>query len=119
MQTNTAKVHELFSMERRYVIPLFQRPYVWGEPQWDDLWNDVREMAELVRDPPIGARPPHFLGAIVLQGEPPTGHHIAAFHVIDGQQRLTTLQLFRSVPDTPMLRSVLFVKEWSLAVMRF
>ncbi len=94
MQTSTAKVHQLFSMERRYVIPLFQRPYVWGESQWEDLWDDVRDMAEIVRDPNANARPAHFLGAIVLQGVAPSGHHIAAFQVIDGQQRLTTLQLF-------------------------
>lgn len=96
MQTGTAKVHQLFSMERRYVIPLFQRPYVWGESQWEDLWEDIREMAELSQEPGAAGRPPHFLGAIVLQGVQPSGHHIAAFQVIDGQQRLTTLQLFLS-----------------------
>lgn len=93
MQTTTAKVQEIFTMERRHVIPLFQRPYVWGEPQWEALWEDIREMAELLSEPGA-ARPPHFLGAIVLHGVPPTGKHISAFHVIDGQQRLTTLQLF-------------------------
>jgi hypothetical protein len=44
---------------------------------------------------PYGATsvPPHFLGAIVLdQQRVPVGF-IATRHVIDGQQRLTTLQL--------------------------
>ncbi|MBK8262669.1 MAG: DUF262 domain-containing protein [Nannocystis sp.] len=83
-------------MERRFVIPLFQRPYVWGPDQWEALWEDIREMTEGIHDPGVGSRPAHFLGAIVLQGVPLTGHHIAAFQVIDGQQRLTTLQLFLS-----------------------
>jgi hypothetical protein len=96
MRTDTAKLHQLFSMERRFVIPLFQRPYVWGIDQWDALWEDIREMTEGIHDPGVGSRPAHFLGAIVLQGVPLTGHHIAAFQVIDGQQRLTTLQLFLS-----------------------
>jgi hypothetical protein len=96
MRTDTAKLHQLFSMERRFVIPLFQRPYVWGPDQWDALWEDIREMTEGIHDAGVGSRPAHFLGAIVLQGVPLTGHHIAAFQVIDGQQRLTTLQLFLS-----------------------
>ncbi|MCY0989025.1 DUF262 domain-containing HNH endonuclease family protein [Nannocystis sp. ILAH1] len=96
MKTDTAKIHQLFSMERRFVIPLFQRPYVWGPDQWEALWEDIREMTEGIREPNSSSRPAHFLGAIVLQGVPLSGHHVAEFQVIDGQQRLTTLQLFLS-----------------------
>lgn len=106
MHTTTAMIHQLFSMERRFVIPLFQRPYVWGVEQWEALWDDIREMAESFHEPNSGSRPAHFLGAIVLQSVPPTGHHITALHVIDGQQRLTTLQLFLSA-----LRAVAILRQ--------
>lgn len=96
MQTSTPKIQDLFSLERRYVVPLFQRPYVWGEPQWEGLWGDIQEMAELQRTVGGYNGPPHFLGAIVLQGAQAAGSHIGAFQVIDGQQRLTTFQLFLS-----------------------
>jgi len=96
MKTDTPKVHQLFSQERRYAIPLFQRPYVWGQDQWEALWEDIREMAESTRDPAHHTQNTHFLGAIVLQGVPLSGRHVATFEVIDGQQRLTTLQLFLS-----------------------
>lgn len=40
--------------------------------------------------------PPHFLGAIVLEQQLLPVAHIPIRHVIDGQQRLTTLQI---LPD--------------------
>jgi hypothetical protein len=84
---------DIFNLPQHLVIPLFQRPYVWNEEnQWAPLWQDVRRMAELrLADPSSTAT--HFLGAIVLQAQDnPTGT-IQVRQVIDGQQRLTTLQL--------------------------
>lgn len=98
MQVQKTSIDNLFSLERRYVVPLFQRPYVWTrERQWEPLWEDIRDMAEreltAAASPSIVSRP-HFLGAIVLQSRPVVGSRLPALDVIDGQQRLTTLQLF-------------------------
>ncbi|MFE5339962.1 DUF262 domain-containing protein [Isoptericola sp. NPDC056578] len=75
------------------MVPLFQRPYVWEEEeQWEPLWQDVVRLATL-RQEPTGYGATHFLGAIVMQAsETPMGN-LAVRNVIDGQQRLTTLQL--------------------------
>lgn len=92
MDTGTLNVKTIFGQERRHVVPLFQRPYVWNrDEQWTPLWDDLRGVAErLLGDQETR---PHFLGAIVLdQMRKPTGH-IEARLVIDGQQRLTTIQL--------------------------
>lgn len=92
MHTGTLNVRDIFGQERRHVVPLFQRPYVWSEEeQWQPLWDDLLTIAErLLRAQPTR---PHFLGAIVLdQIRKPTGH-IEVRLVIDGQQRLTTIQL--------------------------
>ena len=90
---------ELFGNEVRYVVPLFQRPYVWDqERQWEPRWDDVRVLAEQLEEPGADHSsqegPSHFLGAIVLdQAHTPSGGFLMSRSVIDGQQRLTTLQL--------------------------
>jgi hypothetical protein len=82
---------DIFGYHVRYVVPLFQRPYVWNRrDQWEPLWADVRAVAEkLLRGQP--AR--HFFGAVVVEQAPTPVGAVTAYHVIDGQQRLTTLQL--------------------------
>lgn len=92
-------VQELFSRERRFLIPLFQRSYVWNqEEQWEPLWEDIlkRTLAHLERigNSVEGKTRSHFLGAIVLNVASVQGRGISRSDVIDGQQRLTTLQLF-------------------------
>jgi hypothetical protein len=61
------------------------------------LWEDVRTVTERLIDAPAGYGaapvPPHFLGAIVLDQQFIPAGFIAVRHVVDGQQRLTTLQL--------------------------
>nr|WP_272955948.1 DUF262 domain-containing protein [Actinopolymorpha rutila] len=75
------------------VIPLFQRPYVWDESeQWLPLWQDVRRLADLRISEPF-ASATHFLGAVVVQAQDNQTGNLPARNVIDGQQRLTTLQL--------------------------
>lgn len=83
----------LFNMPQHFVIPLFQRPYVWKETeQWEPLWGDVRRIAELRISEPY-LNPYHFLGAVVLQAQESEIGGIQKWNVIDGQQRLTTLQI--------------------------
>lgn len=96
MKPTKMSVFELFEKTRRYVVPLYQRQYVWTrEGQWEPLWEDIREKAAALLDPGQKKTPPnHFLGAIVLNQIPTFGLQIDAAQVIDGQQRLTTLQLF-------------------------
>ena len=99
MKANPRTPAEIFGYHLRYVVPLFQRPYVWTEKdQWEPLWNDVRTLADRMLDAPsqlFGAPsvPPHFLGAIVVEQQAGVVGFISVWHVVDGQQRLTTLQL--------------------------
>ena len=92
MQPHLQRPQKLFAHPVRYEIPAFQRRYVWRqEEQWEPLWNDVEQLAESIME--RGKAEPHFMGAVVFQQKyVPTGtieHRI----VVDGQQRLTTLQL--------------------------
>ncbi|PVY89316.1 uncharacterized protein DUF1524 [Acidovorax sp. 99] len=93
MQANPRSISELFNSQLRYVVPMFQRLYVWQQsPQWETLWEDVAEKAALR----IAKKEtsPHYLGALIIEGVKPTSpREVKRFLVIDGQQRLTTLQL--------------------------
>lgn len=84
---------QLFNLPQHFVIPLFQRPYVWKEDeQWEPLWQDIRRVAELrIAQPHRNAT--HFLGAVVIQSHGSSTSRLPTWNVIDGQQRLTTVQL--------------------------
>jgi len=93
MDTGTHSIKNIFGKDQRLVVPLFQRPYVWRQDlQWEPLWDDIRKVAErLLIKQPVRS---HFLGAIVLdQIRQPIGR-VDSRLIIDGQQRLTTIQLF-------------------------
>lgn len=93
METNVRTPIDVFALPQHLEVPLFQRPYVWDEgEQWLPLWQDVRRNAELhLTDPYSRAR--HFLGAVVLQAQELQTGSLPVKNIIDGQQRLTTLQL--------------------------
>ncbi len=92
METHVQNPQAIFSMPQRLLVPLFQRPYVWDkESQWAPLWADVERIAEKLLAQDTSAR--HFLGAVVLQQESTATGSLMTRTVIDGQQRLTTLQL--------------------------
>lgn len=98
MQPTTQSVEKLFQHERRYVVPLFQRAYVWTQDDhWQPLWEDIerqalRSLVELTAGQAVQTH--HFLGAVVLSNEQIHGLDLPRANIIDGQQRLTTLQLF-------------------------
>jgi hypothetical protein len=96
MDVHKSSLLAVFDAKQRLEVPLFQRQYVWSEEQqWLPLWEDIeRKFTEALEGRKDA--PNHFLGAMVLdQKQTPTGH-VVIRQVIDGQQRLTTLQLFLS-----------------------
>lgn len=107
MNADTYELKTILTLERRYVVPTFQRDYEWTKDgQWALLFDDLesvadrleqeRRLAELVGDPVSKADKrvaPHFLGAVVLDDLPAAAGSLDLRSVIDGQQRLTTIQL--------------------------
>ena len=92
MQTNLQRPQRLFVQPVRYEIPAFQRRYVWKrEEQWEPLWDDVEQLAQSIMEE--GRSEPHFMGAVVFQQMQFAAGTIERRIVVDGQQRLTTLQL--------------------------
>lgn len=94
MQTVVRTPQSVFMMPQRLLVPLFQRPYVWNEElQWEPLWRDLERVAQRLLDEPAAQPQPHFLGAVVVQSMAVQVGDLAENIIIDGQQRLTTLQL--------------------------
>lgn len=81
---NQYPVHTLFSHEGNvlYTVPPYQREYSWHKAQWEDLFEDL-----------IEADGAHFLGTIITLDQTMDTLEGNILHVIDGQQRLTTLTL--------------------------
>ena len=67
MDTDIWNLEKLFKKEMQWVVPVYQRHYVWkskDDDQIPGMWEDWRDQAdELLRD----ATPrPHYFGAIIL-----------------------------------------------------
>ena len=86
-------LEELFNKQIRFRIPVFQRHYVWNQqdqlmPLWEDFLNKYNERLSKKKIHP------HYTGSIVLFHENTTTSTLSSYSVIDGQQRLTTFQIF-------------------------
>lgn len=92
----STKTIEHFFTGKNLVIPSYQRDYAWRERNVDDLFADIEEALE--------AGGGHYLGTFILSQ---TGKS-APVHVVDGQQRLTTLTMLLdaliAVVDEPKLQ---------------
>lgn len=96
MNAGAVPLLAVFEKKLRLEVPLFQRQYVWNlEHQWEPLWEDIeRKFIEYLhgrKDAPV-----HFLGAMVLDQKQTPTTYVEKRQIIDGQQRLTTLQIFLS-----------------------
>lgn len=91
MDAGKRTINDIFNGNRVLEIPFFQRSYVWGIPQWERLLEDMKAISS--------SNKPYFLGSVILkQQETTTGSRIGDKRtVIDGQQRLTTLNIFLKV----------------------
>lgn len=93
MQARPRSIFDIFDSKKRYLVPLFQRQYVWSrEIQWEPLWEDIKSKTCAKLD--NQEVPPHFLGALVLDQVRTYGNAVPSHIIIDGQQRLTTFQIF-------------------------
>ncbi len=72
---------EIMGNAKSYTIPRFQRDYSWDEEQISDLWQDMVQM--------VDNEAQHFMGYLVFKTSDNSSHE-----VIDGQQRLTTINLY-------------------------
>ena len=87
MDAGKKTINEIFNGSRILEIPFFQRAYVWDEPQWERLLDDIENVCK--------THTPYFMGSVILKQQlTNTGSSVGDIRtVIDGQQRLTTIYL--------------------------
>lgn len=95
MQASETTIRKLIEGSKQYVIPLFQRPYSWNQKHWSTLWQDVIDLLE-----DANARP-HFFGSTVTAPARSVPQGVGKWLLIDGQQRMTTTQLFLAALRDP------------------
>lgn len=79
--SSTENFSTIIGNNKKFIIPRFQRDYSWDTPQWDDLWMDIEQVL-------IKAEEDHYMGYLVLQTSDDK-----QYHIIDGQQRFTTIMI--------------------------
>lgn len=65
--------------ERIYIIPDYQRGYIWGKQQLAEFWEDLLNIKDT----------PHYMGVLSIKKREKE-RESDTYEVIDGQQRLTT-----------------------------
>src|SRR4249919_3895711 len=87
-------VNEVLRDPRRFIVPIYQRQYQWGRRRLEPLWEDIVAKADEVLEG--NARFMHYMGALILAptGDADTFATTPSIQVVDGQQRLTSFQLF-------------------------
>ena len=95
MKAGPIEIGRLLQNRQRFCVPIYQRHYVWArQKQWEPFWNDIRTKAiECLAG--RERRFSHFMGAVVLEARGGfSAGRVPSFQVVDGQQRLTTFQIF-------------------------
>ena len=111
MNPETHTVREIFKEGVQWIVPVYQREYEWGskDPDRSDdsqvvtLWKDVRDKA--LNKIEGRTEIPHYFGAIICarsdvheqrkggDWSKESERKIRKYHIIDGQQRITSSQL--------------------------
>lgn len=87
-------IGDALSLNRKYIIPRFQREYSWEKEHFEELWNDIINNFLRVDEKLEPAE--YFLGTIVLAGDESDAANIDRY-IVDGQQRFMTITIIFAV----------------------
>ncbi|WP_283746223.1 DUF262 domain-containing protein [Bacillus cereus] len=91
-------IAQIFNAEVKYIIPRFQREYSWTKDEISEFWSDIIDNIEETEQGFVNKE--YFIGSLVLVEESEY-----AYHVVDGQQRLTTITVLFSALIETFLKS--------------
>ena len=89
IEANKGILKKIFSEEFWFIVPQYQRPYVWQEENIQELIDDLYYAFENKQNSE------YFLGALVLKRT--KEEEFKEYEILDGQQRLTTLCMMIAV----------------------
>ena len=73
---------DLNSIYKSLKIPNYQREYVWSKIEWEDFFNDIKNIVKYNFKS-------HFMGTLLVKK-----NISGSYDIIDGQQRLITINIF-------------------------
>jgi len=95
MKADPFQIGDVLRDQKRFIVPIYQRSYAWTRARQLEKLFDSIEGKALERLADDGPAYPHYMGALLLS---PRGKYtfgsIPVLDVVDGQQRLTTYQIF-------------------------
>lgn len=109
MENGQKTIFELFSGEKRFIIPKYQRAYAWEDKQRKDFLEDIRNQSE---------KKQYFLGTILFQDNKEIKDGFEQIYIVDGQQRITTTIIFMKVL-LELLKSKDTNKDYSREIRRY
>lgn len=83
MEPKYLTIKEVFHKDDKYTIPIYQRNYAWEEPQIGQLLQDIFDVYKDINN--------YYLGSLIVYNKE------GKYETIDGQQRLTTLNILACV----------------------
>ena len=86
----TKSIGDLLSVNKKYIVPRFQREYSWKEEEVLELWKDLCSNIKIRSGECVNLE--YFIGSLVLVGQDSSPE----MKIVDGQQRLTTITILLS-----------------------
>ncbi|MBI2647539.1 DUF262 domain-containing protein [Candidatus Woesearchaeota archaeon] len=87
MENGQKSIFELFSGDKHFKVPQYQRAYAWSEKQLMDFLEDINNQRKDKE---------YFFGTILFQDNG-VRDGFEQIDIVDGQQRITTLVIFMKV----------------------
>ncbi|MCW5961026.1 MAG: DUF262 domain-containing protein [Pyrinomonadaceae bacterium] len=84
------QLNSFFSGTLQFVVPFFQRAYVWDSENWEILWDHISRIANVENNTTSSE---HFIGTLIIKQRLANKMGEHKHDLIDGQQRLTTFAL--------------------------
>jgi uncharacterized protein with ParB-like and HNH nuclease domain len=94
MKADPFQIGDVLRNPKRFVVPIYQRTYAWKiRPHLETFFDQVEAKAE--ERLKGNGHYPHYMGAVLVipRGSYSFGR-LEVLDVVDGQQRLTTFQIF-------------------------
>jgi len=93
MDAKAIEVGPVLSARQTFVVPLYQRRFAWQEDRLEPFWSDLTSKATECLDGK-SQRYAHYMGALIVLPRRYEVGRVQALHLVDGQQRITSFQLF-------------------------
>ncbi|HMQ94242.1 DUF262 domain-containing protein [Amaricoccus sp.] len=94
MDADDSTIEKILKYARRFMVPLYQRKYEWDDDRLIPFWEDIE--AKAIETLSGDNRFQHYMGALIISPIKAASQFSTTpkYQVVDGQQRLTSFQLF-------------------------